>query len=142
METTPRANTILFAEDDSAIRTLLARTLEHSGFRVIAAADGAEAALLSQSHEFDLLLTDIIMPGLDGYRLAERLRRSRAWLPVVFISGFAEAAIVAERDPSAKVFRKPLNSSDLIQTIQELLAQTAHHAATEGACRAVPATSD
>ncbi len=84
--------TILFAEDEEAVREFAARALSAKGYRVLAGANGAEALELFASHgdSVDLLLTDVIMPELDGPTLVRRARATRPDLKVVFMSGYAD----------------------------------------------------
>ncbi|MGH9492725.1 MAG: ATP-binding protein [Terriglobales bacterium] len=114
--------TILLVEDEDAVRRSLAETLEHSGYRVLAARHGQEALELSQKFEgeVDLLITDLVLPGLCGREVAEQLRKQRPALRVLYISGYADA----ERTGSieARLFcRKPFSDGTLAEKIRELL---------------------
>ncbi|MBK9519960.1 MAG: PAS domain S-box protein [Anaeromyxobacter sp.] len=84
--------TILLAEDEPAVRHVARALLERLGYRVLAAADGLEAEVLAVGcgGAFDLLLSDVVMPGLDGRALAERLRTRWPGLPVVLMSGYTQ----------------------------------------------------
>ena len=86
------AQTILIVEDEDAVRGLMHEILRGLGYRVQVARDGAEALALSQRHPdaIDLLLTDLIMPGMDGRELAARLQAARPEMQVLFMSGYAE----------------------------------------------------
>lgn len=81
---------ILLAEDDDSMRTYLARALEKVGYRVVAVEHGLAALPLLESEPFDLLLTDIVMPGVDGIALALKATKDRPAMPVVLMTGFAE----------------------------------------------------
>ena len=85
--------TILLVEDDEAVRVFARRVLAAQGYAVLEAAGGAEALALAAAHAaaIDLLVADLVMPGLNGRRLAERLRSSRPDLPVLYVSGFPES---------------------------------------------------
>jgi PAS domain S-box-containing protein len=91
LDALPRGHeTVLAVEDDPVVRTLLRSMLEHLGYRVLIAADAQEALALDRSLEgpLDLLLTDVIMPGLSGRELASRLREARPGLKVLLVSGY------------------------------------------------------
>ena len=83
---------ILVVEDDPAVRKLAVQSLSSLGYSVLAATDGEQALQLFQkaNHKVRLLLTDVVMPGMHGKDLAERLSRQRPDLPVLFMSGYAE----------------------------------------------------
>jgi len=86
---TPRGR-ILVADDEEALRQFVTRALEHAGFRVDAVSDGLEAVeALATDRSYDLLITDIVMPGLDGIELALRASRDRPTLPIMLMTGFA-----------------------------------------------------
>ncbi|HET7321654.1 MAG TPA: ATP-binding protein, partial [Longimicrobiaceae bacterium] len=88
--------TVLLAEDDPAVRVLARRGLEHAGYRVLEA-DGGEAALaLAEEHDgpIHLLLSDVVMPGIGGRELAERLQERREGVAVLFMSGYTDDAIL------------------------------------------------
>jgi two-component system cell cycle response regulator CpdR len=80
---------ILLAEDDQVMREYLARALERSGYQVAAVDRGTEAIPLLESESFDLLLTDIVMPEMDGIELAQRAQEIAPDMRVMFITGFA-----------------------------------------------------
>jgi signal transduction histidine kinase/CheY-like chemotaxis protein len=87
--------TVLVAEDESVIRTLVAAILERDGYKVLEAGDGIDALRIAESHagEIDLLLTDVMMPRMGGKELAERLLRVRPGTKVLFMSGYAADAL-------------------------------------------------
>src|SRR5262249_56093440 len=90
----------LLAEDDASLRGFLARALERAGYEVVACADGDEAAaVLDQS--WDLLLTDIVMPGMDGIEVARQAAAKHPGLRIMFITGFAAVALAASESPPA-----------------------------------------
>ncbi len=80
---------ILVAEDERAVREFVLRALNHQGHEVVAVEDGLQALEALDRESFDLLLTDIVMPGMDGIALALRLRRDRPDLPILLMSGYA-----------------------------------------------------
>ena len=79
---------ILLAEDDESLRKFLAQALVRAGHDVTDFGDGSEAWECLKGYRFDLLLTDIVMPGMSGTQLADRIREVRADLPVLFMSGY------------------------------------------------------
>jgi CheY-like chemotaxis protein len=80
---------ILVAEDDEAVRTFVTRALEQRGFQVTAANDGLQALECLKEGPFDLLVTDIVMPGLDGIGLALKVTRDHPDLPVLLMTGYS-----------------------------------------------------
>ena len=89
---------ILLAEDDEAMRTYLSRALENAGYKVTAVDRGTEALPHLQSRHFDLLLSDIVMPEMDGIELAQRCAEISPRTKVMFITGFAAVTLKASRD--------------------------------------------
>lgn len=118
---------ILLVEDEPDIRSIMADTLGDAGFDVTATCTGDEAAILmADSDRFDVLLTDITMPGqIDGIGLAEHARQVHPDLPVVFVSGRPDNAgrAAAVTQPSAFV-AKPYDMARVINTIDRLIGQT------------------
>ena len=115
----PRGDqTILLAEDEDAVRRLVHEVLRRLGYRVLVARDGAEALALSQSHTdaIDLLLTDVIMPGMDGRDLAARLQATRPETQVLFMSGYAEPPL-----PENVLLQKPVTPDDLARKVAAVL---------------------
>ena len=88
---------ILLAEDDESMRVYLARALERTGYHVVAVDDGVAALPLLESEPFDLLLTDIVMPEMDGIELAQKAAEIAPDIRVMFITGFAAVALKAGR---------------------------------------------
>lgn len=120
------AATILVAEDEDMVRDLIQEILEDSGYQVQVAADGVEAARLAgeQVDAFHLLVADVVMPGLNGPQLAERLRGLNPTLRVLFISGYADVELAQHnlRGPGVSFLRKPFTPDTLTHRIRELLA--------------------
>ena len=116
---------ILLAEDDDSLRGFLARALERAGFEVRACADGEEAtACLGES--WDLLLTDIVMPGIDGIEVARQAAAAQPGLRIMFITGFAAVALsAAQASPQAKVLSKPVHLRDLVNEVERMVAAAA-----------------
>jgi signal transduction histidine kinase/DNA-binding NarL/FixJ family response regulator len=120
------ARLVLVAEDEDAVRGLMVRILARAGYDVIAAVNGIDALarIAGREESLDLLLTDMIMPELGGRELAESLRGRRPSLPVLFMSGYADAEIdggAVRGDPRATFLQKPFNPATLIEHIENLL---------------------
>ncbi len=116
VESGPR--TILAVDDERTILSLLASMLERNGFRVLKAAGGQEALeILKSSHEVDLVITDIVMPDMDGTALAQKVLATHPEMPVLFISGFPNRLQSLE----APVLAKPFTSAALIGKVRTLL---------------------
>jgi two-component system, cell cycle response regulator CpdR len=114
---------ILLAEDDDAMRAYLARALERSGYSVATAATGREALDLVNSGTFDLLLTDIVMPEMDGIELAQKAQALDPAPKVMFITGFAAVALQAnDAMPEARLLSKPFHLKDLVHQVDSLFA--------------------
>jgi two-component system cell cycle response regulator CpdR len=116
---------ILLADDDDAMRQFLTLALEKAGHTVAPAADGLAAfqMLTSADAPFDLLLTDIVMPGMDGMELSHKARQKFPDLKIMFITGFAAIAMNAPPGAaeSAPVVSKPFHLGDLVRQVGELL---------------------
>ncbi len=117
--------TILLAEDEEAIRLLAARALSNKGYRVVTAANGAEALEIVErdGEGIDLLLTDVVMPEMDGPALVEAIGGRFPHLKVVFMSGYADAArsdSIDARGPT-RFIHKPFTLKILAQTVKEAL---------------------
>ncbi len=113
--------TVLLVEDDDAIRRLVARLLHTSGFHVLSAGNGGEALLTCEAHTgpIDLLLTDVVMPRLNGRKLAERLAVLRPGLKVLYMSGYSDATMVIE--PGMHFLPKPFSASQLLAKVHAAL---------------------
>jgi two-component system cell cycle sensor histidine kinase/response regulator CckA len=116
--------TILLVDDDEDLRRFVRRILIEHGFRVIEASDGAEALEVASSHSepLDLLLTDVIMPKVNGLILAQRLLQERPSLRILYISGFVEKSILRARNPEAILLQKPFTPGALIAAVRQILA--------------------
>ncbi len=112
---------ILLAEDEEAMRTYLKRALENAGYEVAAVDRGTAALALLQEQAFDLLLSDIVMPEMDGIELAQHCAEISPRTKVVFITGFAAVALRASREtPQAKVLSKPFHLKDLVLEVERI----------------------
>ncbi|THD70652.1 cell cycle two-component system response regulator CpdR [Phenylobacterium sp.] len=114
---------ILLAEDDDSLRGFLARALERAGYEVVACADGDEAAAILDQ-EWDLLLTDIVMPGLDGIEVARQAAALHPDLRIMFITGFAAVALAAgsQAPAGAKVLSKPIHLREIVSEVERMIA--------------------
>jgi len=124
-ETAPRGSeTILLVEDDADLRALNAELLQDLGYTVIAAANAAEALGVADNHAapFDLLMTDVIMPGLNGRQLAERLLEKHPTLKVLYVSGYSDNVIHNTILLEGVAFlQKPVTRSMLAQKLREVM---------------------
>jgi two-component system cell cycle response regulator CpdR len=112
---------ILLAEDDDSMREYLVRALERTGYDVIAVDRGTAAVPHLERGRFDLLLTDIVMPEMDGIELAQRAAVIAPGLRVMFITGFAAVALKTGNAPSnAKVLSKPFHLRELVTEIERM----------------------
>ncbi len=120
---------ILLAEDDEAMRGYLARALENAGYQVVAVDRGTEAVPLLETRTFDLLLSDIVMPEMDGIELAQRCAEIAPRTKVMFITGFAAVAMRTSRDhPQSKILSKPFHLRDLVLEVERMFeAQISVH---------------
>jgi PAS domain S-box-containing protein len=117
--------TLLVVEDDEAVRTTTSKLLEHLGYRVLVAADGPQAlAIAAESDEtIDLLITDVIMPKMNGPELYESLSQTLPDLPVLYISGYTGEAIAeqASLDGDLDYLSKPFTVAEISARIREIL---------------------
>ena len=117
---------ILFVEDEDAVRGVAARLLRARGYEVIEAADGEEALLLAEEHAgtIDLMISDVIMPGIDGPTLLKQARIYLGSAPVMFISGYAEAEFsdLLEGETGVTFLPKPLDIKTLAERVKQQLA--------------------
>jgi two-component system cell cycle response regulator CpdR len=112
---------ILLAEDDDAMRQYLSRALEKSGYSVVAVDRGTAAVPLIEAEHFDLLLTDIVMPEMDGIELAQHAATVAPDMRVMFITGFAAVTLKAGKAvPQAKVLSKPFHLRDLVLEVDRI----------------------
>lgn len=114
---------ILLAEDDDSMRGFLERALERAGYDVVSFDNGADALERIKDEPFTLLLTDIVMPKMDGIELARRAGELDPDLKIMFITGFA--AVVLNSDCEAtrdtRVLSKPFHLKDLVEEVGQLL---------------------
>lgn len=112
---------ILLAEDDQVMREYLTRALEKSGYAVTAVDRGTAALPLIEAERFDLLLSDIVMPEMDGIELAQRAAEIAPEMRIMFITGFAAVTLKAGKQvPQARVLSKPFHLRDLVLEVDRL----------------------
>ena len=112
---------ILVAEDDEAMRAYLARALQNAGYDVVAVDRGTHALPYLENEHFDLLLSDIVMPEMDGIELAQRCAEISPATKVMFITGFAAVTLKANREaPQATVLSKPFHLKDLVLEVERV----------------------
>lgn len=117
---------ILLAEDDSSMRKFLGAALEKAGYTVAVCEDGLVAleTIQAKPDDFDLLLADIVMPGMDGIELARKASEVCPTLKVMFITGFAAVAM-GQKDKApgqARVLSKPFHLKELVDQVEQMLA--------------------
>ena len=115
---------ILLAEDDDSLRGFLARALERAGYEVRSCPDGDAAIEALDDGPYDLLLTDIVMPGVDGIEVAREAAAREPGLRIMFITGFAAVALSAgARAPAgAKVLSKPVHLREIVAEVERMIA--------------------
>ncbi len=115
---------ILLAEDDNDMRRFLVRALQNAGFEVTSFDNGLSAYNRLREEPFELLLTDIVMPEMDGIELARRATELDPDIKIMFITGFAAVALNTDNHAplQAKILSKPFHLRDLVNEVQRLLA--------------------
>jgi DNA-binding response OmpR family regulator len=125
----PGTETILVVEDESNLRYLVRQFLEKQGYRVLQAEDGAAAMQIVVAHEgvINLLLTDVIMPGMNGRELAQRVAELRPNVKILYMSGYTENVIGRNGtlDAGVRLLQKPFTLRDLKNTVREVLDSNA-----------------
>ena len=112
---------LLLAEDEQAMREHLTRALEKANYEVVAVDRGTAAVPLLDAQKFDLLLTDIVMPEMDGIELAQHCAAVCPETQVMFITGFSGVTLRAgESVPKAKILSKPFHLRDLVLEVDRL----------------------
>lgn len=114
---------ILLAEDDESMRGFLERALVKAGYEVVSCENGVEAMARLKQEPFTLLLTDIVMPRMDGIELARRASEIDPELKIMFITGFAAVTLNSESKApkDARVLSKPFHLRDLVREVDKLL---------------------
>jgi CheY-like chemotaxis protein len=124
-ELTPGTETVLLVEDDEPVRELVRLALEGEGYRVLDAANGQQALRLALAHSgpIHLLVTDVIMPGINGQALADSLVGAHPDLKTMYISGYPEEMIeqFGVLDPGVRLLQKPFSLQDLARQVRAVL---------------------
>jgi len=119
------SETVLLVEDDAAVRGLARDVLESAGYRLITACDGAEAMALASQYtsRIDLILTDVVMPGLGGRETAEWIERARPDIRTLFMSGYTDDTVIRAGGlaPGASFLQKPFSPDDLLARVRQVL---------------------
>ena len=115
---------ILLAEDDTDMRRFLVKALQNAGYEVISYDNGLSAYHRLREEPFQLLLTDIVMPEMDGIELARRAAELDPDIKIMFIAGFAAVALNSDSKAprNAKVLSKPVHLRDLVNEVHKMLA--------------------
>ena len=134
MTARPPGETILLVEDEAPIRRLIRRVLQDQGYQLLEACNGRQALSLAEDHRgpIDLLVTDVVMPRMDGFTLGERLVESHPQTRVLFLSGYFDQSVSVRgglKDAGQAFLLKPFTRDCLLQMIREQLDTE-----TGGAC--------
>jgi CheY-like chemotaxis protein len=125
VESVRGTETVLVVEDEPEVRSLVERVLKHEGYEVLVAERPSEALAISSRLEIqlDLLVTDVVMPEMNGCELARRLRPFRPDLPVLYVSGYTDDAIARQGtlNPGIALLEKPFRPRDLAERVREVL---------------------
>jgi two-component system, cell cycle response regulator CpdR len=115
---------ILLAEDDNDMRRFLVKALENAGFQVSPHDNGLSAYQRLREEPFEMLLTDIVMPEMDGIELARRASELDPDIKIMFITGFAAVALNSDSEApkNAKVLSKPVHLRELVSEVNKMLA--------------------
>ena len=124
LEVSPGMAKILLAEDDTDMRRFLVKALQNAGFEVTSYDNGMSAYQRLREEPFALLLTDIVMPEMDGIELARRASEIDPDIKIMFITGFAAVALNSDSaaPKTAKVLSKPVHLRELVSEVNKLLA--------------------
>jgi two-component system cell cycle sensor histidine kinase/response regulator CckA len=122
--------TILIAEDEAALRKLTRNTLKHLGYAVLGASNGTEAIEIASrcNSHIDLLLTDVVMPGMSGRELAHRLASTRPEMKILYMSGYTDGVIADHGvlEKGISILRKPFTHAQLIQSLDGIFEECLH----------------
>jgi len=122
---------ILLVDDEEGYRELISRVLTKAGYEVLQAADGLQALSLLEESKVDLVISDILMPALNGYALVARLRAKWPTMPVILTTGFLPAAKTM-MNGSVDFIPKPINADTLIDMIHRRIPPSSQVTRTNG----------
>jgi len=117
---------ILVAEDDQAVRDFVSRALAYYGHNVTTVPDGSAALAALSERRFDLMLTDIVMPGIDGVALAAQANKADPDMAVLMMTGFASEGQRANTAAVERVISKPFSLKEICSAVEEALAARKH----------------
>jgi CheY-like chemotaxis protein len=123
----PAARTVLVAEDDEMVRTVICELLRTQGYHLLEARNGQRALRIAAAHAgpIELLVTDVVMPGMSGPELVAAIRRERPGLQVLYMSGYADAVCDQARlEPDAAFLKKPFSCEALISRVREMAGRS------------------
>jgi CheY-like chemotaxis protein len=119
------SETVLLVEDEDSVRELVRETLQSKGYTVMEACDGINGMKVAETHhgKIDILITDVVMPGMSGRELAQRVSASRPTIKVLYLSGYTEDAIIHEGvlDPGTAFLQKPFTLQALARKVRDVL---------------------
>jgi len=128
----PGVESVLVVEDEPQVRGLMREALARAGYRVLEAPNGKDALEIAGwlPGGLDLLVTDIVMPGMDGTDLVNRLRATRPTLPVLYVTGYADTGEILDQvfQTEAPILHKPFMMDRLVRRVREVLDAAAHPA--------------
>jgi two-component system, cell cycle sensor histidine kinase and response regulator CckA len=129
--------TVLLVEDEESVRQLVRETLAAKGYRVMEAENGEAGVTAAAQHDgkIDLVITDVVMPGMGGRELVKQLAQSRPETKVLYLSGYTEDAIVSEGtiESGAAFLQKPFTLQNLSRKVREVLGQSGSWLSSRGA---------
>ncbi|WP_203896695.1 response regulator, partial [Actinoplanes xinjiangensis] len=122
-------STVLVVEDEAALARVVTRILTNAGYHVLTAADATEALGLYEQHGCDALLTDVIMPGISGRRLADLLHERQPDLPVLYMSGYSNGLLGTTHilDEDIAFLEKPFTAADLLHKLATTCEKSPSH---------------
>ena len=128
---------MLLVEDEHGVRVSTAEWLRNGGYNVLEATDGPEAILIGEQYtegKVDVLVTDVIMPGMGGKHLAEKITEARAGIRTIYVSGYGEESLLSQGllEPGVPFVQKPINLAALTSTINDVMLHGAQSLETAG----------
>jgi CheY-like chemotaxis protein len=129
MPETGSGERVMVVEDDNEVRAYVMETLAELKYQVCEAANAESAIELFETRGVDLLLTDVVLPGMDGRQLADRMKLRQPDLKVLFMTGYSRNAIVHQGrlDPGVEMVQKPVTANELAGKIREIFSKKSDH---------------